>query len=99
PIIQPALLKILPKAMAEAMPEQNTKISVASEKPKRAGIQRVQGLPLIWAIRMIYIPTPRKKSRRGSRAGFAEVLEADIAALIWLPRSRTNGFGFRAQPP
>src|SRR3712207_8309455 len=31
-----------PKASAAATPEQNTKISVASENPKRAGIQSAQ---------------------------------------------------------
>src|SRR3954447_22460194 len=68
PRSQPALSKARPKARADATPEQNTKISVASLKPKRAGIQSAQGLVGMWARRMMNIPTPRKKSRRGSRA-------------------------------
>ena len=46
-------------AIAEAMPEQKTKISVASENPNRAGIQLAQVLFGIWAIRMMNIAMPR----------------------------------------
>jgi len=45
--------------MAEAIPEQNTKISVASEKPQRAGIQLVKKLPGVWANRIMNIAMPR----------------------------------------
>jgi hypothetical protein len=54
--------------MALAMPEQNTKISVASEKPNRAGIHSARKLPGTWAIRMMNIASPRNTSSRGSRA-------------------------------
>ena len=67
PGAMPRSRKTLPKAMAEAMPEQNTKVSVASENPNRAGIHSVSQLPGVWAIRMMNIAIPRKKSRRGSR--------------------------------
>ena len=36
--------------MAEAVPEQKTKISVASEKPQRAGIHSVNALPGVCAV-------------------------------------------------
>ena len=49
------------------MPEQNTKISVASEKPNRAGIHSVQGLSRICATTMMNMARPRKKSSRMSR--------------------------------
>ena len=65
--------------MAEAMPEQNTKISVASEKPKRAGIQLLKKLFGVCATRMMNIASPRKKSSRRSRvpaAGAAVRAEA-----------------------
>ena len=67
PIGTPCRSKTAPKASAEAMPEQKTKISVASEKPKRAGIHNVHGLPGVCASRMMNIARPRKKSSRGSR--------------------------------
>ena len=54
------------------MPEQKTKISVASENPQRAGIQLVKKLPGVCAIRMMNIAIPRKKSRRRSRTRGAE---------------------------
>jgi hypothetical protein len=60
--------------MAEAMPEQKTKISVASENPKRAGIQEVKKFPGVWANKMMNIAMPRKKSNRTSRTR---------AALVW----------------
>src|SRR5215207_1424583 len=93
PSAQPALSNTRPKASAEATPEQKTKISVASEKPKRAGIQSAQALPGMCATRMISIPTPRKTSSRGSREALASLLGLDIAAL----RSyRDCGFGRRS---
>ena len=42
---QPDLTNAVPNAKDEATPEQKTKISVASEKPKRAGIQLTNSLP------------------------------------------------------
>src|SRR5918995_4677539 len=72
PSTQPAVSKTRPKASADATPEQNTKISVASLKPKRAGIQSAHGFVGICAIRMMNIPKPRKKSSRGSRGRSAD---------------------------
>ena len=60
--------KLPPKASAEAKPEQKTNISVASLGPKRAGIQSFQGLSGRWAMKMMNIARPRKKSSLASRA-------------------------------
>src|SRR5215218_7015547 len=87
PSAQPALSNTRPKASAEATPEQKTKISVASEKPKRAGIQSAHAFPGIWAARMMSIPTPRKTSSRGSRGRLASGLGTAIARSIFNRRS------------
>ncbi len=78
PMARPCISNTRPNAIAEAMPEQNTKISVASEKPKRAGIQLTQLLPGVCAMKMMNIATPRKKSRRGSRLWAAALKFSDI---------------------
>ena len=69
PIAKPWRRKVPPKASAEAKPEQNTNISVASLGPKRAGIQSFQGLSGKCAMKMMNIARPRKKSSRVSRGG------------------------------
>src|SRR5262249_34315916 len=68
PIPRPWVSKMRPKAIADAMPEQKTKISVESEKPKRPGIQLTHQSPGVCDTKMTNIATPRKKSRRGSRS-------------------------------
>src|SRR4051794_16070779 len=87
PSAQPALSNTRPKASAEATPEQKMKISVASEKPKRAGIQSAHAFPGIWATRMISIPTARRTSSRGSRGRLASRLGTGIARSILNRRS------------
>jgi hypothetical protein len=75
------------------MPEQKTKISVASENPKRAGIHKVQVLPGACASRMINIAMPRKKSSRGSRGVLAAVGgngPVVVVMQILLTRSRSH---------
>ena len=90
--------------MAEAMPEQKTKISVASENPKRAGIQRTHQFPGVCAMRMMNIASPRKKSSRGSRtraaaagrragsAGAAkDPMSAPVVAIFYTPNTDLRG--------
>ena len=72
----PASAKTRPKAMEEATPEQNTKISVASEKPNRAGMKSAKVFQGMCANRMMNMPAPRKTSRRGSRGRRAGMLRA-----------------------
>src|SRR5688572_12076694 len=80
----PCISKMRPKAMADAMPEQKTKISVASEKPKRAGIQLIHQLPGVCETRMMNIATPRKKSSRGSRFLTVELEFSSIVINLYL---------------
>ena len=56
-----------PKAIAEAMPEQKTKISAESEKPKWPGIHCESQLFGECETRITNIASPRKKSSLGSR--------------------------------
>ena len=77
--------KILPNAIAEAIPEQKTKISVASDHPKRAGMYSVKKLPGRWAMKMMNMPMPRKKSRRGSR--LRAVRGKSVVVGIWFNSS------------
>ena len=58
-------------AIATDSPEQNTNSSAAEEKPNRAGMNRNQLLAGTCATKMMNIDSPRTKSRRTSRTGFA----------------------------
>ena len=88
PSADPARSNVPPNAIADAMPEQKTKISVASEKPHRAGIQAAQASFGVCAIRMTSIAMPRKKSSRGSRA-----TRTDRAATVTLRASAKPAAG------
>ena len=81
PIHQLRPTKTDPKAMADAMPEQNTNISVASENPNRAGIHRVSQLPGVCAMRMMNITIPDRTALNPVAIGSAFVIvEAANAA-------------------
>ena len=73
--------------MAEANPEQNTNISVASLGPKRAGMKSFQGFSGRCAMKMMNIAMPRKKSRRASRIvvlasdGLGKAIASEFARL------------------
>jgi len=73
------------------MPEQKTKISVASEKPKRAGIQSANQSLGICATKMMNIAKPRKKSSRGSRRlGVPALLLTSECGLFFISRHRNR---------
>jgi hypothetical protein len=78
----PRLSKTLPNAIADAIPEQNTKVSVASENPKRAGIHNAQKSRGVCAMKMINIAMPRKKSSRGSRTVFPAIWGGEVVKSL-----------------